>query len=347
MIRGRLLLALTLFATPALAQEPSPSSPPPSPPPSSTGGAEEQETLDPLRERFRSGMEKYRAGAFANAIVIWSAIYAELGTEKGYRLAFNLARAYDQLGDSSTQAAEHYEAYLKETARRRAAGETLEPVVEKQETEAKERLEELVATKGRIDVRAENRSVAVRIDGGAPRLAGFVAYVVPDRVHVVTFNPGEKNEKRVDVNVPRGQLVTLEAPPEPVFEPPPVRYETVRQHPFREVFLYVAGAVTVASVIVPVVLYANAFAFRDDYNNFNAPPHSSDKVAQANAADSDYHHAKNVAYASLALPIGLAAVTGALTTYWIVGSKEKRVAVPAVEATLLPGGGFASATARF
>ena len=333
----------TLVAAPAAAQEPAPAP--------STPTSQEKETLDPLRERFRAGMDRYKAGAFAEAIVIWSAIYAELGMEKGYRLAFNLGRAYDHLGESSTQAAEHYEAYLREVARRRAAGESLEPVVEKQELEAKDRLEELVATKGRIDVRSENRSVAVRIDGGAPRLAGFIAYVVPERVHVVTFNPGEKNEKKVEVIVPRGEIVTVTAPPEPVLQPPPVRYETVRQRPFREAILYIAGAVTVASVIVPVVLYANAYAFRDDYNAANsARLHDADTVQRAQAADSDYQHAKSVAYASLALPIGLAAVTAGLTTYWIVGSKEKRVAVPVpsgVEAGLLPGGGFVGATTRF
>jgi hypothetical protein len=343
---GPLVVALVLFAAPAGAQEPAPSTP------ARGEDGHETETLDPLRERFRAGMDKYKTGAFAEAVVIWSAIYTELGTEKGYRLAFNLARAYDHLGESSTQAAEYYEAYLKETARRRAAGETLEPIVEKQELEAKDRLEELVATKGRIDVRAQNRSVAVRIDGGAPRLAGFIAFVVPERVHVVTFNPGEKNEKKVEVNVPRGEIVTVEAPLEPVAGPPPVRYETVRQRPFREVVLYIAGAVTVASVIVPVVLYANANAFRDDYNGLNDTPHTVDRVARAQQAASDYDTAKTVANASLALPIVLAAVTAGLTTYWIVGSKAKRVAVPVpagVEAGLLPlpGGGFASATARF
>ncbi len=74
-----LAFAVTLF-TPAraLADEPSP--------------PKESDTLDPLRERFRAGMERYRAGAFAEAIVIWTAIYGELG-EKGYRLAFYIAEA--------------------------------------------------------------------------------------------------------------------------------------------------------------------------------------------------------------------------------------------------------------
>ena len=121
-----LVLALLLgSAAPALAQEP----------PTSAG-------IGSLRERFDAGMDKYRANAFAEAIVIWEAVYRELGTEKGYRLAFNLGRAYDHFGDTA-RAAEHYQRYLEETDRRNAAGEVLEPTVRKQEEEARERLKEL------------------------------------------------------------------------------------------------------------------------------------------------------------------------------------------------------------
>ncbi len=124
------LLALALLlgaARPALAQE-----------------APDSDALHPLRERFRLGMEKYRAGAYAEAIVVWEAIYRELGAEQGYRLAFNLGHAYEEFGDR-TRAAEHFEAYLKETIRRTAAGEVLEPAVRKQADEAKERLAALPA----------------------------------------------------------------------------------------------------------------------------------------------------------------------------------------------------------
>src|SRR5690606_14269541 len=87
--------------------------------------------LEAKRERFRAGMDKYKDGAFAEAIEIWEAIYAELGAETGYRLAFNIGRAYEQLAATRTnraaavadtaKAARHYAAYVNEVVRRREA----------------------------------------------------------------------------------------------------------------------------------------------------------------------------------------------------------------------------------
>src|SRR5262249_54177668 len=114
---------LAAASPPARAQE-APTKPPPPPATAPDEPGEQDPTLDAQRVRFRAGMDKYRAGAFAEAIVIWEAIYRELGKEKGYRLAYNIARAYDHFGDT-TRAAESYEAYLNETKARHEAGETL------------------------------------------------------------------------------------------------------------------------------------------------------------------------------------------------------------------------------
>ena len=68
--------------------------------------------LAPMRERFRVGLEHYEAGEIADAIVVWDEIYRELGIEKGYRLAWNLARAYDTrggLGDAKRAAVAAFE----------------------------------------------------------------------------------------------------------------------------------------------------------------------------------------------------------------------------------------------
>ncbi len=92
------LVAVACFtALPARADEPAPAD----------AGAE----LEAQRERFRVGLERYRAGAFAEAIVVWDTVYRELGPSRGYRLAFDLARAYEKFGDL-TRAAECYEASL-------------------------------------------------------------------------------------------------------------------------------------------------------------------------------------------------------------------------------------------
>lgn len=345
------IVALALFAPRAGAQEPS--------------GPAASDNLEAQRERFRAGLEKYRAGAFAEAILIWENIYDELGPEKGYRLAFNLARAYEQFGNG-TRAAESYEAYVKEAARRREAGETLEPVVEKQEAEAKDRLTDLAATQARIRI-AGDRGVVVKIDGGADRFAprtGLVAYVTPDRDHTVTFDPGTKGEQRVTVRVDRGSLVEL-APPAPKVEPPrpveppppPSRLEIPEERPFSKTVLYVAAGVTAVSTIVPLIFYVNASSTKAQYDETSLPAmrasSASGDVAAYNEAyangerqKDDYESRRRTAYASLAIPAVLGAATIGLAAYWLFYTKEQRVPVT-VTGGLVRGGAALGAAARF
>lgn len=336
------------------------------PPARADGPSDDDAALEAQRERFRSGLERYRAGAYAEAILIWENVYRELGPEKGYRLAFNLGRAYDQFGDS-TRAAEAYEAYVRETARRREAGEALEPAVEKQEGEANERLAELAATQGRIRV-AGDRAVVVKIDGGAERLAprtGFVAYVTPERTHVVTFDPGTKDERDVEVRVALGELVELTpprlatAPPRPAIAPrpaapPPPRFEDREERPFGGAVLYVAAGVTAASVLVPVLLYGSAAGVRADHEaaveRGRASGAGGDSEGYASArADGErlrgeYDSARSTAYASLALPAVLGAATLGLAAYWWLGARTIRVPVTAA---VLPGGAALGSSVRF
>ncbi len=287
------------------------------------------------RERFRAGMEKYVAGRYADAIVVWEAIYREIGESAGYKLAFNLGRAYEEFGDS-TRAAEHYEIFVRQVAQRRARGELVESEIDRWENEAKERLGKLAATKGRIRVVATERPTAVRIDAGEPRLAGFVAYVTPGR-HTVTFGTG-KDEQKSEVDVEEGAIVELAPPPPaPVVEAPPSkpevrlppprpepRFETRTERPFSPVFIYAAGAATVASLVVPLFTYSNAYAIRDDYEAANER-----RDAHAPSVASEYESARSTAYATLALPIALGAATAGLATWWLLGTKETRVVVGA------------------
>lgn len=315
--------------------------------------------LEAQRERFRAGLERYRAGAFAEAILIWQNIYRELGPEKGYRLAFNLARAYEQFGDA-TRAAESYEAYAKEVVRRRDAGEALEEIVEKQERDAKERLAELAATQGRIRISGD-RSAVVTIDGGAERLVprtGFVAYVTAGRAHVVTFDPGTRDEHRIEVRVGLGEVVELSPPPPQPPSPPPVvmppapalRVETRIERPFDKSILYVAAGVTAASIAVPIILYANASAVRSDHEATRAAAGRAAAgeydalLATGERLETDYESARSTAYASLAIPAALGVATLGLAAYWIFGTRETRVPVTA---SVLPGGGAAVAVGRF
>ena len=83
-------------------------------------------------ETLRTRLERGRL-IFGEAIAIWEAIYGELGARRGYRLAFNIARAYEQRATTrsgspeaftdTVKALEHYAAYVNETTRRHDAGE--------------------------------------------------------------------------------------------------------------------------------------------------------------------------------------------------------------------------------
>jgi hypothetical protein len=312
---------LSSVAAPALAQE------------TSTTNDE----LDPLRERFRAGLEKYRAGAFAEAILIWENIYRELGPEKGYRLAFNLARAYEQFGDP-TRAAESYDAYVASTTRRREAGESLEPIVAKQEAEAIARLAELAATQGRIRISAE-RSVLVKIDAGPERLvpsSGWTAYVTPGKPHTVTFDPGTPEAKQVDANVAVGELVELSPPPlrasPPIASAATPRIErTTSERPYGPAVVYLAAGVTVVSAALPAFFYARAGSIRSDYDaavtQADASRRAGDRAAYDTALGSgkslrdDYTSTRSAAQISLAVPIVLGVATVGLAAYWLLGAK--------------------------
>jgi hypothetical protein len=342
-------MATLLVTWHAAGQEPTPTSP---------EQPAENEALRSLRERFRAGKEKYDQRAFAEAIVIWSAIYKELGPEQGYRLALNLARAYDQFGDTP-QAAELYQSYLDETDRRRNAGETIEPEVEKQEAEAKERLTALAETMGRIELHADGAvPVGVKIDDGAPRRSGIVVYVRPDKVHRITWRPGTEDEVQVKVRAPLGEVLVLTAPPRKEHParvpPPPVRYETQREHPYSPVVMYVAGGITVLSAVLPILVYANAPSINDRLISLNEVTTASNikhdtatgtsSQAAATRARDDYESARSTAYALVAVPAVLAATTAVLTAYWFWGVKEQRVPL---QGGLVPRGAVIGATRSF
>jgi len=58
------------------------------------------------RERFKMGLERYKAGDVAQAIQYWEPLYRDLGQQKGYRVAYDLARAHEELADTSKAIAE-------------------------------------------------------------------------------------------------------------------------------------------------------------------------------------------------------------------------------------------------
>jgi hypothetical protein len=312
----------------------------------STANADE-DALAPYRDRFRQGMEKYKVGAMAEAIRAWSAIYEEIGPQRGYRLSFNLARAYEANFETS-RAAERYQSFLDEVAVRRTAGDAIDPLVEKEASEAQTRLGELDANNGRIRVVSAGRIMAAQVDASDPRLGTFVTYVAPGD-HVVIFAPGSSEAEPHLVTVKAGELVLVS--PSPLPEPPPTPARVLPppelpkprrmelEHPFSPVVLYVSAGVTVASIVVPIVTYGHAVSLVDTYYSPQTQTYD-----QKNQVHAEYQSAKTTAYDTLAVPLALAAVTGALVAYYFGVNKEREVTLGA---TVLPGGGAATLGASF
>jgi hypothetical protein len=312
----RRAVACLAFAAGLLPRVPEAGAAPPSPA-TSADPVPPPDPMEPLRERFRAGMEQYRAARYADAILIWEQIYRELGPEGGYRLSFNLGRAYDAAGDL-TKAAEHYETYVSQVVRRRTRGDTLEAQVEKQDRDARERLAQLAESRGRIRVLPGERPTAAQIDNGEPRLAGFVAYVAPG-AHAITFGTGTARA-RIDVTVAEGQIVEVapvEAPVPPVVtalarapgDAVPIR-EPSRTPPFSATWIYVAGGVTLASAVVPLVGYARALGTKSDFEQ------TVDRDAQQRLA-ADYADRRRFAYVSLGVTGALSALTAGLGAAWL------------------------------
>jgi hypothetical protein len=278
-------------------------------------------------------MERYKAGAIAEAIAFWEPIYREMGHTKGYRLAYNLGVAYQEFGDA-THAADRLEAFLAEVEARRTRNESIEAIVAKEETDARSRLAGLVATKGRLRIVPGNPPVAVQVDAMDPRIAGFVAYVAPGS-HKVTFAPGTKDASSRDVSVGAGEIVDVqppappevvpEPPPQPIIieapKPPPVRIIHEVRHPIPIATLYVGGGLTLASIALPILTYTHAANLRTSYRN------STDPGERANIQN-DYGSAQTLGNVTMAVPFILAGATGALTAWYYLGKTERDIVIP-------------------
>jgi len=304
----------------------------------------DDDALAQYRDRFRLGMEKYKAGSMAEAIRVWNGIYEEIGPTRGYRLSYNLARAYDVNGEA-TRAAERYRSFLEETSRRQSMGEALDPLVEREAHESDERLESLNREHGRIEIAAGAAATLAQVDDADPRLGAFTAYVAAGK-HVVTFGPGRASARKVEVTVENGERVETRDPAPPQERealPPtidPLFPVLVAKHPFSPVVLYVGAAASVVSIVAPALEYAHV-------NSLYATATSGSISAAARTdARNGYGDARTVAYALVAVPITLGAVTAGLTAWYVFGTKEQPVKVSLQPSPLL-GGGALSAIGTF
>ncbi len=306
---------------------------------------------DPLaayRERFKRGMERYQAGALAEAIGYWEPVYRELGERRGYRLAYNLGVAYQELGDA-THAAEHLQSFLDQVEVIRGREEQVPPIVDKEAGNARARVARLVATSGRIRIEATSAPRTARVDAGEPRLTGFVAWVAPGE-HTVTFAEGTPEAESRTVEVRAGEIVEIAPTPAPATPPPapvivnvlplpapPVATRHATFHPFQWPLIVVSGGVALAAGIaaVPLYLYEG-----DLYTRYSA---ESPRPA---AHSQTYNNVRTLAYTDVGGAIGFAVVTTVLATWYFLGTSEREVKVtPAVGPE--PGGASLGVTGRF
>jgi hypothetical protein len=296
----------------------------------------QEDPLSAYRERFKLGMDRYRAGQVAEAIGYWEPVYRELGEETGYRLAYDLALAYSELGDA-THAAERLQAFVREVDARRARGETLGALIDREASDARERMTALIASRGRIRIDAAVPPAAAQVDAGEPRIGGFVAWVTPGE-HSVVFSPGTAGSETRRVSVAAGELVEL-APPAPPTKPetesppateasavaanpapaphlanPVLSQEPTR--PFSPVVIAAGAGLTVAVAIGAVLWESHATALRDRLVAEQAQ--SVDRTITPSDRQS-FYEARTLAYAATATAIGLGAVTAGLTTWYVWG----------------------------
>jgi hypothetical protein len=300
------------------------------------------DALADYRERFKQGMDLYKAGSVAEAVGHWAPIYAELGPQKGYRLAYDLGVAYEQLGDN-TRAAEHLQSFLQQVDARRTQDEAQPAIVLKEESDARDRIAALTAAKGRIRVDPGSPPRAAQVDAMEPRLAVFVAWVNPG-THTVTFGPGGPAPESRSIEVHAGELVqvapsswppaTAGAPtalaPSPPPEPSARRQVTQGpaaappsstvspEPPFPSAVLFVAGGLTLAAGIAAVPLEVNAWSVRN---------RDTSEASVSTSDQASFYSARTWAYGAIGVAAGLAVVTAGLTTWYFVGRSGREVAI--------------------
>jgi hypothetical protein len=308
--------------------------------------ANADDSLAAYRERFKQGMDFYQHGAAAEAIACWEPIYRDLGEQRGYRLAYDLGIAYAAL-DDLLHTGERLQAFVDEVDSRRGRGEALGAAVTKEESDARARLAQLAAVLGRIQVAPGSVPSVVRIDGGAPHAAGFIAWVRPGE-RVITFDPGTREERTITVDVAAGAIVELvppgvpaateaaaspghmdpnipvtpTAPVAPAARPerPPARDWAASPPPFPPSVIAISGGVTLAAVVAAIALEVNAKTLHDRYVSEQAT--SPERTISA-ADRASFATARTWAYATVGGAAVLAGVTGGLVVWYVLGRSHR------------------------
>jgi hypothetical protein len=288
---------LVLLAMPgpgALAAPPAPST------------AVAQDALVQHRERFKLGMDRYKAGAVAEAVATWEPIYRDIGSAEGYRLAYNLGLAYAELGDRA-RAVERLQSFLGEVDARRMRGERFEALVLREEIDARTRLPGLIATLDRT------------LDAGMP----------------------SPSAETLEVGASPGPIAQA-LPPAPVLESAPALASAssgattlpdASAHPFSPALLFVSGGLALVAGVSAIVLEANANSL---HNRFVA---EHDATGTIPTQDRDtFSTARTWSYVAVGGGIGCGALAAGLVTWYLLGSSRHETRVVATVGAARMGG---------
>jgi hypothetical protein len=291
-----ILVLLALPAAGARAASPTPS------------GAVGQDPLVRYREQFKLGMDRYRAGAIAEAVEYWEPIYRDLGRSDGYRLAYNLGLAYAELGDA-THAAQRLRSFLDEVDARRTRGERFESLVIKEEADARSRIASLVATQERLVGDAGAPSAPVETLEAGPTPGPVASPLAP---------------------APPVEVASALAPPPP---PAVVPDDVSHASPFSPALFYASGGLAVAAGVAAVALEANANSLR---NRFVAERDATGTIPQQDRDTFDT--ARSWSYAALGGAVGCAAITAGLVTWYVLGTSRHETPVVVTAGAARAGG---------
>lgn len=291
-----------------------------------------QEDKETEAAAFRQGLTKFRDGDTTGAVAIWQGLLKTLGTECGWKVLFNLGRAYEQLG-SPTRAIESYQTFIRAADKQAELSDAELGIKRAAETS----IAALKAKYGAISVPAPSSGVVwVRVGLSEPQPAGFTLYVAPGSHEIEIFSRTPKARIRT-IQVAAGKVTTVAipeasrvqtpiAPPSTVKTPPPSTPAGVRAFP--TALVAIGSGLTLAAAGTSVFLYT-----RQSSKRVNAEAFSRTDPEYARLRD-QHQDARTWYYGGLAVTGVFAAATTVVVLAHILAGDD---APAQVRATAGPG----------
>ena len=270
------------------------------------GSARAEAPSDDSARLFEEGLAAFDAGQHARAVELWERLFAEGAPDKAWRVLYNLGLAYEASGDRA-RAIERYEAFSRRVGEQPGS---LPIDFEGRRQDAVERANRLRPNLSllRVAPPTSGERIAVSIDGGPTRDAGFSTYLEPG-AHTLRMGEGSR-AVIASVTLAKGEMFTKVA--EQLPPPPPPPY-VAPVHPG----VLIGGAILSAgSVAVPIGLYFRAQSLRDDALLFRPYDEGYRPAVEA------YDEAATLYQATWAIPATLGAATLAMLVIDLVDASS-------------------------